>query len=152
MNAHALIDGHSSFGLAPTARLPRQISEETREKMRAAARARVRPPETAAAISEGLRQWHAQPESKLRGFARVMTDGEWEDYRVLRNKGRYSVREALVMVGRRDLLNYRPTPMPPRRLYCQLSPDERRAYWLVWNDAESWQHAMDLIGRADVLR
>lgn len=150
MNAHSL-DFTLDETVVPLPKPRKPVSAETRAKMSEAAKRRLRTPETAAKIGEGLRQFYGEPDSRQKGLFRVLTAGEAADFRTLRNAGRYSVREALVMVGRCDLLHYRPTPLPPRQIYRLLSSEERVALWGVWHEAESWQHGLELIKRADLI-
>lgn len=151
MNAHAPDSWQPTYRRARSE--PRgPISEETRERMRTAARARARTPAHGVAISDGLRKRNAAcaPEERRRGVGRAMTDEEHRDFRTLRGTG-YGLAEALVAIGRPDLIDYRPTPRPPRRIYRTLTVDEKRALWRVWREATSWQHALELIGRGDLL-
>lgn len=150
MNAHSF-DFMAEEALTAPVKPRRIVSAETRAKQSEAARRRQRTPEERARISAGLRQHYGEPDSRLKGLYRVLTPEEAGDFRILRSVGKYSVREALVMTGRRDLLNYEPTPQPPRKVYRMLSSDERLAFWNVWREAESWEHGLVLIGRGDLL-
>lgn len=126
-------------------------TEETRQKHRLSKLGRRHSLDHRAALASGVRNWYADPISRRRGVLRVMSDREIADYRTLRGRGQFSQAEALMMVGRGDLLSYRPTPMPPRSIYRRLSPTERLAFWRVWDKANDWVQGLELIGRFDLI-
>lgn len=63
-------------------------------------------PEHRAKIAAAIRRRNAslEPWQKRRGFRRFMSDEEAEDYRHLRWRHHYTESEALVAVGREDLV------------------------------------------------
>lgn len=146
MNAH--VDLH-----AETLRRPRPVvSDATRAKMAAAKRGRRIDAVHRARIATALRRWwHSEPDAHLRGVARLLTAEQAADYRTLRAVGDFSKAEALVKVGRPDLIGWRPAAKLPRRVWRSLTAAERRSYHSAWAEANSWQDGLVAIGRGDLI-
>ena len=84
----------------------RTHAPETRAKMRAAKVGVAKSPECKARIAESLRRWHAErePWQRRRGWRKYLSDEEAADLTLLRSQLGYSLAEALVAVGRGDLV------------------------------------------------
>ena len=83
------------------------MAEEAQPGRRPGApRGKPKTPEHRAKIAAAIRQRNAslEPWQRRRGFRRLLSDEEAEDYRHLRWRHHYTESEALVAVGREDLV------------------------------------------------
>lgn len=77
----------------------------TRELRRAAKLGKKHRPEHNAAITAGLRRYHASlPQGAPRGRFKELTDKQRADYKVLTQLGHFRPDEAMAMIGRPDLV------------------------------------------------